>query len=62
MSHEHALEDLGEVPEVKGVVRLGWGGEELRRDGGVDGSSGLDQLGDHHLGIREGREPRGDDR
>ena len=62
MSHEHALEDLGEVPEIEGVVRLGWGGEELRRDGGVDGGSRFDQLGDHHLGIREGREPGGDDR
>lgn len=47
VGHEHALEDLGEVPQVEGVVGLGWGGQQLGGDGGVhhDGS--------FHEGIRE---------
>lgn len=47
VGHEHALEDLGEVPQVEGVVGLGWRGQQLGGNGGVhhDGS--------FHEGIRE---------
>lgn len=27
LSHEHSLEDFGEVPQVEGVVGLGWSGQ-----------------------------------
>ena len=27
VNHQHALEDLGEIPQVEGVVRLGRGGQ-----------------------------------
>ena len=33
--HEDALEDLGEISEVEGVVRLGRGGQQLCDDGAV---------------------------
>ena len=29
VGHEHSLEDLGEVPQVEGVVGLGRGGQQL---------------------------------
>ena len=35
LGHEDALEDLGEVPEVEGVVRLGRRGQQLVLDGVV---------------------------
>lgn len=46
-SHEHSLEDFGQVPQVKGIVGLGWRGQQLGGDGGVytDGSV--------HEGIRQ---------
>jgi hypothetical protein len=27
VGHKHALEDLGEVPQVEGIVGLGWSGQ-----------------------------------
>lgn len=47
VGHEHSLEDLGEVPQVEGVVGLGWGGQQLGGDGGVHHDGGF------HEGIRE---------
>lgn len=47
VDHEYALEDLGEVPQVEGVVGLGWGGQQLGGDGGVHHD------GRFHEGIRE---------
>lgn len=50
VDHKHALEDLGEVPQVEGVVGLGWCGQQLGGDGGVhhDGSfhEGILEVGD----------------
>lgn len=34
-SHEHSLEDFGQVPQVKGIVGLGWRGQQLGGDGSV---------------------------
>ena len=42
LSHEHALEDLGEIPEVEGVVRLGRSRQQLGSDGGVHCVGGFD--------------------
>ncbi len=39
---KHALEDLRDVSQIKGVVELGWGREEFGGDGVVD----LDRRGD----------------
>lgn len=50
LGHEHTLEDLGEVPQIEGVVGLGWSGQQLGGDGRVypDGSfhEGLRQVHD----------------
>ena len=50
LSHEHSLEDFGEVPQVEGVVGLGWSGQQLGGDGSIypDGSfhEGLRQMDD----------------
>ena len=37
------MEDFGEVSEVEGVVGLGWSGEQLGGDGGVDEDGGVHQ-------------------
>lgn len=34
------LEDLGEIPEVVGVVALGWGGPEISKDSIVHADGG----------------------
>lgn len=47
VGHEHSLEDLGEIPQVEGVVGLGRGGQQLGGDGGVHHDGGF------HEGIRE---------
>lgn len=41
VSHEHALEDLGEVPQVEGIVRLSRSGQQLGGDGGIHHDSGF---------------------
>lgn len=43
-NHEHALEDLGEIPEVERVVGLGGSGQQLPGDGVVHGVGGADNL------------------
>lgn len=43
LSHQDALEDFGQVPEVEGVVGLGWRREQLRGDGRVDVNGGVYQ-------------------
>lgn len=49
-SHEYSLEDFGQVPQVKGIVGLGWRGQQLGGDGSIyiDGSihEGLCQIDD----------------
>lgn len=50
LSHENSLEDFGEVPQVEGVVGLGWSGQQLGGDDSIypDGGfhEGLRQMGD----------------
>lgn len=46
-SHEHSLEDFGQVPQVKGVVGLGWRGQQLGGDNTVDIDGGI------HEGLRQ---------
>lgn len=41
LSHEDALEDFGQVPEVEGVMRLGRGREQLGGNGSVDPDGGV---------------------
>ena len=54
--HEHALEDLGDVSQIKGVVELGRCGEEFGGDGVVD----LDRRGDDAAcAARRGLGPNG---
>lgn len=43
LGHQDALEDFGEIPEVEGVVGLGWRWEQLRGDGCVDVNGGVYQ-------------------
>lgn len=43
LCHQDALEDFGKIPEVEGVVRLGWRWEQLRGDGAVDMNGGVYQ-------------------
>lgn len=43
LSHQDALEDFGKIPEVEGVVGLGWCWQQLRGDGGVDTNGGVYQ-------------------
>ena len=44
LSHKDALNDLGEVAQVEGVVGLGRGGQQLGLDGVVGGNAGVHQL------------------
>ena len=44
LDHEHALEHLGEISEIESVVEFGWSGQQLCRDGVIDGDAGLDNL------------------
>lgn len=43
LSHEHALEHLGEVSQVEGVMRLCWCGQQLGCDGQIHAESGINQ-------------------
>lgn len=45
-SHEYSLEDFGQVPQVKGIVGLGWCGQQLGGDDTVDTDGGV------HEGLR----------
>lgn len=41
LSHEDALENLGQVSKVKGIMGLGWSWEELVGDGRIDSDCGI---------------------
>ncbi len=53
-SHEHALENLGEIPEVEGVVGLGGRGQELPRDGIVHRGAGANYLRGQFVTVQVG--------
>lgn len=41
LSHEDALEDLGQVSQVEGVMGLGWSWKKLGGNGRIDSDSGV---------------------
>ncbi len=53
-SHEHALEDLREIPEVEGVVGLSGCGQELPRDGIVHRGAGANNLRGQFVTVQVG--------
>ena len=43
-THEHSLEQFGQISQVEGVVRLGRGGQQLGGDGVVHGDTSVYHL------------------
>ncbi len=52
VNHEHSLENLGQIPQVESVVRLGWCWQQLCTDGVVHVYAHVHQFAALFLQVR----------